>query len=197
MKLILENWRSFLKEDLAATVPRKGKKIKATPWKSEPMPIDKLLPSFFEVLMEDPETFDLVPEEAKGKSFQEIKGGEYFTEFVQDMKNEIESLLASFSNLPVINKYLKDGYDRNSFLKFAVELPEDKKKAVLKSIGVMSDKFSDAADAVGLMVTAPNEIKLYACLFQSGADPQYILNEEFSKCRRETMVGIEEDIYKN
>ena len=113
------------------------------------------------------------------------------------MKKEIESLLAAFSNLPMINKYLKDGYDRNNFLKFAVELPEDKKKAVLKSIGVMSDKFSDAADAVGLMVPAPNEIKLYACLFQSGADPQYIFSEEFSKCRRETMVGIEEDIDKN
>ena len=71
------------------------------------MPIDKLLPSFFEVLMEDPETFDLVPEEVKGKSFEEIKGGEDFTEFVQDMKKEIESLLAAFSNLPMIKQIFK------------------------------------------------------------------------------------------
>tara|TARA_B100001123_G_scaffold395391_1_gene476926 strand:- start:487 stop:1074 length:588 start_codon:yes stop_codon:yes gene_type:complete len=192
MKLILESWRKYLKEGLTATVPRKGKKIRTVV--SEPMPIDNLLPSLFEVLIEDPETFDLVPEEVRGKSFKEIKDRAYFSEFVEEMKSEIESLLAGFSNLPVINRYLKDGYDRKNFLKFVAELPENKKRAVLKSLAVMSDKFSDAAGAVGLMVTAPNEIKLYSCLYQHGADPASISSEEFSKCREEAQVRIEEDL---
>lgn len=196
MKLLFENWRRYLKEeDLADTVPRKGKRIKTA--ETEPMPVEKLLPAFFEVLLEDPETFNLVPEETKDKSFEEINQRPYFEDFIKDMKEEIGSLLAGFSNLPVVKDYLKDGYDRKNFLKFAAELPDDKRKAVLKSIGVMSDKFSDAADAVGLMVTAPNEIKLYSCLYQSGADPANISSEEFIKCREEADVRIEEDLQKS
>ena len=193
MKLIMENWRRYLKEgDLAATAPRKGKKVKRG--LAEPMPIDKLLPTFFEVLLDDPETFDLVPEEIEDKSFEEIEKRARFADFIKDMKEEIEGLLAGFSNLPVINKYLKDGYDRKNFLKFILELPDEKKEAVLKAIGTISDKFSSGS--VGLMTMAPNEIKLYACLFQSGADPADILEDEFSQCRKETKVGIEESLDK-
>jgi hypothetical protein len=194
MKLILENWRKYLKEeeDLATTVPRKGKKIKAA--KSEPMPVEKLLPTFFEVLLKDPETFDLVPEEVKGKSFEEIKNQAHFADFMKDMKEEIGDLLASFSNIPGISKYLKDGYDRKNFLKFIQELPDEEKSHVLTSIAAMSEKFSSGT--VALIATAPNEIKVYACLFNNGIDPKNILDEEFHKCRVEAGVSIEEGLQK-
>tara|TARA_R100000008_G_C3580447_1_gene168139 strand:+ start:316 stop:894 length:579 start_codon:yes stop_codon:yes gene_type:complete len=192
MKQLLENWRKYLNEELAATAPRKGRGIKRGA--AEPMPIDQLLPVFFKVMLDDPETFDLVPKEAAGKSFEEIKGRAFFADFVDDIKNEIESLLAGFSLLPIIKDYLKDGYDRKAFLRFVQELPDEKKEAVLKAIGAMSDKFSTGS--VGLMSMAPNEIKLYACLFRSGVDPANILEDEYAKCRRETMVRIEEKLDK-
>ena len=58
----------------------------------------------------------------------------------------------------------------------------------------MSDRLSSGS--VALISTAPNEIKLYACLFRSGVDPANILEDEFAKCRRETMVRIEEKLDK-
>ena len=186
MKLILENWRTYLNEELAATTPRKGRGIKRGTVK--PMPIDQLLPVFFKVLLDDPETFDLLPAEITDKSFEEIKGRPVFIDFIDDMKREIEELLAALSRFPVIKDYLKDGYDRKAFLRFVQELPEN------KAIGAMSDRLSSGS--VALISTAPNEIKLYACLFRSGVDPANILEDEFAKCRRETMVRIEEKLDK-
>ena len=216
MKLILENWRKYLEEEeLGATAPRKGRKLKRGV--SEPMPVDELLPTFFEALMMDPETFDLVPKEAKGKSFEEIKSRADFADFVKDMKDEIGSLLASFSNLPIIKDYLKDGYDRKNFLRFVLELPEKEKSHVLTSIAAMSAKFSSGT--IPLLSTAANEIMVYSCLFDAGINPKDVPDKDipkeaaeedktlgarlkamkgaFTKCREETEVRIEEDLQKS
>jgi len=161
-------------------------------------------------------TFDLVPEEVKDRSFEEIKGRAVFADFVKDMKDEIGDLLAGFSNLPVIKDYLKDGYDRKNFLRFVSQLPEKEKSHVLTSIAAMSSKFSSGT--IPLLSTAANEIMVYSCLFGAGVDPKDVSDKDipkeaadkdeglnvqrsamraaFIKCRRETKVKIEEGLDK-
>jgi len=194
MKLILENWRKYInEEELAATVPRGGKRIdkgKA----EEPMPVKELLPTFFKVLQDDDETFDAVKEKIAGKTFEEIK--EEDPEFIETMEKEIGDLILGFSRLKYTKNYLRDGIDRKNFLKFVNRLPDEKKEAVLKAVAVMSNEYSENP-TFALMGTAPNEIRVYSCLFKTeGVDPENITKEQLAKCREKTNVRIEEDLDK-
>ena len=194
MKLILENWRKYInEEELAATVPRGGKRIEKGEEK-EPMPVKELLPTFFKVLQDDPETFDTVQEKIADKTFEEIK--EEDSEFIETMEKEIGDLIEGFSRLKFTKDYLRDGIDRKNFLKFVNRLPDEKKEAVLKAVGVMSNEYSENP-TFALMGTAPNEIRVYSCLFKTeDVDPENITDEQFAKCRKETKVPIEEDLDK-
>jgi hypothetical protein len=194
MKLILENWRRYInEEELAATAPRVGKRIERGRTE-EPIPVKKLLPTFFKVLQDDPETFDTVQEKIAGKTFEEIK--EEDPKFIKDMEEEINDLIEGFSRLQFTKNYLRDGIDRKNFLKFVNRLPDEKKEAVLKAVGVMSNKYS-RDPTFSLMGAAPNEIRVYSCLFKTeGVNAENITDEQFAKCRKETEVPIEEDLDK-
>ena len=117
MKLLFENWRRFIKEEITATRPRPSRArrgLDRTRAVSKSKAASRLAHSFFKVLLDDPETFDQVPEVVN------------FADFKKDIEEEIENIIVSFSKLGDI-ALPAHGPSREEFLEYIEGLPSKEK----------------------------------------------------------------------
>tara|TARA_Y100000593_G_scaffold90198_1_gene176062 strand:+ start:1026 stop:1748 length:723 start_codon:yes stop_codon:yes gene_type:complete len=171
MKLIFENWRKYIKEETRTAPAKRGARRK-TPEEEKglrqkqkrfSLPAD-LMPTLFEVLVGDPETFSLIHkkynlDELKEKDYEEVKYDKKYDELLEEMLYEPIKVLRAIGHYGNIKKeHYKDFFD------FVLKLPEEKRVHVLTALAIYSDKWT-RADIIGLLAYATEQIKLYGCLF--------------------------------
>ena len=203
MKLILENWRRFLSEEMATAVAKKGarqrtpeeeadRKRREDSWlktlgvaKDETiktMPAD-LMPTLYKVIIGDKETFSKVHEkynidDLKKMSYEEAKYNSDYKEFFEEMLHEPVSVLKNIGHYGGIKKG-----EYKEFFDFVLKLPEEQRIHVLTALAVYSDKWS-AEDAIGLLVFGTDQIKIYGCLFRERNPGSFkVKPEDYTYCR--------------
>tara|TARA_R110002110_G_scaffold230176_1_gene445845 strand:- start:273 stop:908 length:636 start_codon:yes stop_codon:yes gene_type:complete len=200
MKLILENWRKFLKEEEAHTVPAKRGALMRAPEDEERQKQEKLsvpaelLPTLFKVFVGDPETFSLIHdkydlEDLKDKDFDEVKHNKEYKELVQQMLYEPVKTLTAIGHYGEIKKeHYKDFFD------FVLKLPEEERVHVLTALAIYSDKWTHA-DIIGLLAYAREQIKLYGCLFHERHPGSFTVDpDDYRHCRGEEKKIASEDL---
>ena len=203
MKLLLENWRKYLKEEADTAVAKKGalhrtpeeeaeRKRREAAWLKtlgvakdntiKTLPAD-LMPTLYKVIVGDKETFSKVHEkydidELKNKSYEEIKYDAAYKDFLEEMLHEPVKVLKSIGHYGEIKKgEYKDFFD------FVLKLPEEQRVHVLTALAVYSDKWS-ADNAVGLLVFGIDQIKIYGCLFRERNPGAFkVKPEDYKYCR--------------
>ena len=199
MKLILENWRSFLEEEEARTAQAKRGIRRKTPeqerelrskQKRISLPAE-LMPTLFKVFIGDPETFSLIHDkydlgELKGKEYDEIKYDKKYDELTDQMFSEPAKTLQAVGHYGKIKKeHYKDFFD------FVLKLPEEKRVHVLTALAIYSDKWTKA-DLVGLLAYGREQIEIYGCLFHERNPGSFkVTPSDYRHCRGQEEVADE------
>jgi hypothetical protein len=191
MKLIFENWRRFMAEQVAGTVvAKKGARSKAPEnvfgvskddtIKTLPA---ELMPILYDVIVGDKETFSKIDEkydidELKNKSYEEIKHDAKYKDLIEEMLHEPVEMLKAVGHYGQIKKgEYKDFFD------FVLKLPEEQRIHVLTALAVYSEKWTDD-DAIGLIVFGIDQIKIYGCLFHERNPGSFkVKPEDYKHCR--------------
>tara|TARA_R110000744_G_scaffold277691_2_gene390037 strand:+ start:75 stop:788 length:714 start_codon:yes stop_codon:yes gene_type:complete len=187
MKLILENWRKYLKEADTRTAPAKKGAISRAGQRrgvldrrlSVPA---ELLPTLFDVFIGDPETFSIIHDkydlaDLKNKDFEEVKHDKKYDELTDQMLYEPIKTLQAIGHYGNIKKeHFED------FLNFVLKLPEEEKVHVLTALAIYSDKWTKA-DIIGLLAFEAEQIKLYGCLFHKRSVGSRVSPSDYHYCR--------------
>jgi len=193
MKLLLENWRKYIKEVDDVTMPaKKGAKAK-TPEQEKGLEYQKqlekfslpaeLLPTLYKVFIGDVETFSLIHNKydlksLENKEFEEIKHDRKYGELIQQMLYEPIKTLDAIGHYGKVKKeHYKDFFD------FVYKLPEEERVHVLTALAIYSDKWT-RADIVGLLSFAREQLEIYGCLFHKGMGQGWkISSDDYRTCR--------------
>ncbi len=185
MKLIFENWRRFMAEQVDSTVIAKKGAIRKSPPKDETIKTlpAELMPTLFDVIIGDKETFSKIDErydidELKKKSYEEIKHDDQYQELVEEMLHEPVEVLKAIGHYGQIKKG-----DYKDFFDFVLKLPEEQRVHVLTALAVYSEKWT-TDDVIGLLVFGIDQIKIYGCLFNERHPGSFKVEpEDYKHCR--------------
>ena len=209
MKVLFENWRKYLGEELATTAPGK-KGVRANPThqnKIEDYPLKKLIEPFHTLAMNS-ETFDEYEGQKEKISSELQKALQWFIDVAkQDLSfydriekkkgdDWLEVYGAGVKEEPpqgIWNKELvsviaglEDSEKKKQFWEFIAQLPVDKRDHTLTALGVKTD-FVSGYGSWGLQGSNHNQIGLYACAMEKGGS----LSDALKKCRRQLMIKVE------
>jgi len=209
MKLLFENWRKYLNEELAATEPGKkgARRVMRRPSKSEYSPLENLIEPFH-ALATSSQTFDEYEGQKEKISSELQKALQWFIDVAkQDLSfydriekkkgdDWLEVYGAGVKEEPpqgVWNKELasviaslESPEKKKQFWEFIAQLPVDKRDHTLTALGVKTG-FVSGYGSWGLQARHQNQIGLYTCAMQKSGS----LFDALKKCRGELMIRVE------